>query len=59
MPIYQIIILMQQITSVFQSSLKVNCLEFIKLSSEAICILLLCSMYSSEFILFSTRNMQL
>lgn len=36
MPIYQIIISMQHITSVFQCWLKVNCLEFIKLSSEAI-----------------------
>lgn len=36
MPIYQIIIPMQHITSVFQCWLKVNCLEFIKLSSEAI-----------------------
>lgn len=36
MPIYQIIIPMQHITSVFQCWLKVNCLEFIKVSSEAI-----------------------
>lgn len=36
MPIYQIIIFMQHITSVFQCWLKVNCSEFIKQSSEAI-----------------------